>query len=87
MFGCCSKAMSIKFADQDGNVDQSYLDQNYPVGSKVEAIEDTKSPWSSHVLKTTGKYPVVSKVVDPQGNHHEYCKCPCHWRGGPSIMC
>lgn len=87
MFGCCDMAMAIEFADKDGAVDQSYIDENYPAGSRLVSFQDTTSPWSEHVFKSTGKYPVVNKVMDQEGNHHKHCTCPCHWRGGPSIMC
>lgn len=87
MFGCCKQAMAIKFADKDGIVDQSYVDENYPVGSKSVSVEDTTSQWAELVLKKTGEYPKASKIIDPEGNHHDYCRCPCHWRGGPTVMC
>ena len=86
MFGCCDQAMAIVYKDCDGNVDPEYIKAKYPEGSKIMSIQDSTSQWAKNTFIMRGEFPVTNMVVDPSGNKHEICSCPCH-QLGVSIMC
>lgn len=85
MFGCCGKEQTI-FKDENGEVYQEWMDKNYPPGSKVTVIPNTTSAYAKHIFKMRGEYPTETKVIDPDGNKHEICTCPCHIKG-LCVMC
>lgn len=85
MFGCCGKS-DLKFREEDGTVVQTWMDKHYPPGSKLVTIPNTTSPDAKHIFKVCGEYPKETKVLDPEGNFHEICTCPCHIKG-TTIMC
>lgn len=87
MFGCCKNAMQLVFMDTNGNLDPTYLKENYPEDSVVVVVEDTTSDLAKWIFDKEGKYPNSTKVQDPTGKQHNICSCPCHRLDGLGIMC
>lgn len=51
MFGCCHKAMSVIYINEQGDIDPEYIKANYPEGSKL-AVQDQ---YHAKVVDPSGK--------------------------------
>lgn len=81
----CCQHVERSYLTTDGEVKQTWLDKQYPEGSKAVMIQDSTSSIAKYVWKRDGYFPQYLKVVDKEGNVHDICSCDCH-RDGSMLM-